>query len=102
MIFVTTTRAREDRIAVVRARADVLLHKLQKRAGVHPGGGAARIEAVYAGAAPVWWQRIAEQTVQAGAVLVLDKGAEQPLVVMTLAAAETLATQAEKGFPGKT
>ena len=101
MIFVTTTRAREDRIAVVRARADVLLHKLQKRAGVQPGG-AARIEAIYAGAAPVWWRRIAEQTVQAGAVLVLDKGAEQPLVVMTLAAAETLATQAEKGFPGKT
>lgn len=101
MIFVTTTRAREDRIAVVRARADVLLHKLQKRAGV-PSGGAARIEAVYAGAAPVWWQRIAEQTVQAGAVLVLDKAAEQPLVVMTLAAAEALATQAEKGFPGKT
>ena len=101
MIFVTTTRAREDRIAVVRARADVLLHKLQKRTGV-PSGGAARIEAVYAGAAPVWWQRIAEQTVQAGAVLVLDKAAEQPLVVMTLAAAETLATQAEKGFPGKT
>ena len=47
MIFVTTTRAREDRIAVVRARADVLLHKLQKRAGV-PSGGAARVEAIKA------------------------------------------------------
>lgn len=100
MIFVTTTRAREDRIAGLRARADVLLHKLQRRAG-SPPGGAARIEAIYAGAAPVWWQRIAEQTAQAGAVLVLDKGAEQPLVVMTLAAAENLATL-EKGFPGKT
>lgn len=90
MIFVTTTRAREDRIAVLRGRADVLLRKLQQRVGCPPGG-AARIEAIYAGAAPRWWQNIAEQTVQAGAVLVLDKGAEQPLVVMTLAAAEALA-----------
>ena len=97
MICVTTTRAREDRIAGLRARADVLL----QRTGC-PSGGAARVEAIYAGAAPRWWQHIAKQTVQAGAVLVLDKGAEQPLVVMTLAAAETLATQAEKGFPGKT
>ena len=101
MIFVTTTRAREDRIAGLRARADGLLHKLQQRAGCPPNGGA-RIEAIYAGAAPVWWQRIADQTAQAGAVLVLDKGAEQPLVVMTLAAAEALATPGEKGFPGKT
>ena len=101
MIVTTTTRAREDRIAALHARADRLLHNLQQRAGVRPQTAAAHIEAIYAGAAPRWWQRIAEQTAQAGAVLVLDKGAEQPLVVMTLAAAEDLVTQAEKCFPGK-
>ena len=96
MIFVTTTRAREDRIAGLRTRADALMKKLQKRTTER-----ARVEAVYAGAAPVWWKRIAEQTAQAGAVLVLDKDAEQPLVVMTLATAEALATQAEMVVPGK-
>lgn len=85
MIVVTTTKRREEAISGLRRRAGAI--------GVK--------EAVYAGAAPRWWQRIAEQTAQAGAVLVLDKGAEQPVVVMTLAAAEALATQAEKRFPGK-
>lgn len=84
MIFVTTTRAREDRIAALRARTDAVMQKAQKPT-------TERVEAVYAGAAPVWWKRIAEQTAQAGAVLVLDQAAEQPLVVMTLARAEELA-----------
>ena len=95
MIYVTTTRAREDRIIALQKRTDTLMQKAQKPT---PD----RVAVVYAGAAPVWWKRIAEQTAEAGAVLVLDKGAEQPLVVMTLAAAEALATAAEKGFPGKT
>ena len=86
MIVVTTTRAREDAFAGMKRRAGAM--------GVK--------ETVYAAAPPKWWLRIAEQTAEAGAVLVLDKGAEQPLVVMTLAAAEALATAAEKGFPRKT
>lgn len=90
MIFVTTTRQREDRIAALRTRADALMQKLQKRTAER-----VRVEAVYAGAAPVWWKRIAEQTAQAGAVLVLDQAAEQPLVVMTLARAEELAAAAK-------
>ena len=75
MIVVTTTRQREDQIAAVKARADAL--------GI--------TEAVYAGAAPRWWQRLAERAVQAGGVLVLDRDAAQPLVVMPLVVAEELA-----------
>lgn len=86
MIIVTTTRAREDRIAGLRARVDTLLRRLQRSvdASIH-------VDVVYAGAAPVWWQRIASQADQAGAVLVLDKAAERAFVVMPLATAETLA-----------
>ena len=75
MIVITTTKAREDAFRAIKARADAL----------------GCTDAVYAGSPPQWWLRIAEQATSAGAVLVLDKGAERPLLVMTLAAAEELA-----------
>ena len=75
MIVVTTTREREDAFRAIKARADTL--------GV--------TSSVYAAAPPLWWQRIAEQAVRDGAVLVLDKNAAQPMVVMPLAVAEELA-----------
>lgn len=75
MIVVTTTREREDTITALQARADAM--------GI--------TETVYAGAAPRWWQKLAEQASQAGGVLVVDRNAGQPMIVLSLATAEELA-----------
>ena len=75
MICVTTTKAREDAYTAMKQRADAL--------GI--------TESFYASAPPLWWQRIAEQANQAGAVLVLNRDVDAPvMVVMTLAQAEEL------------
>ena len=75
MIVVTTSKDREDAFRAIKARADTL--------GI--------TETVYAAAPPLWWQRIAEQACKGGAVLVLDRNAVQPMVVMPLVVAEELA-----------
>lgn len=74
MITVVTTKDREDRIAALRRRADAL--------------GAT--DTVYAGAAPQWWRRIVDQAERTGAVLVLDRDGERPMLVLPLAIAEEL------------
>ena len=75
MIVVTTTKAREDAFRAIKRRADAL----------------GCTDAVYAGSPPKWWLSVAEQASKAGAVLVLDKDATRPMLVMSLAGAEQLA-----------
>ena len=48
-------------------------------------------EVHYAGSPPRWWLPIAATANRAGAVLLIGRAGAQPLIVMTLAAAEALA-----------
>ena len=76
MIVVTTTKAREDAFRAIKRRGDAI--------GV--------VDAFYAGSPPLWWQKLAKQAQDAGAVLVLGKDpGSPPMVVMSLAGAEQLA-----------
>ena len=75
MICVTTTAAREAHIRATKAQADAL--------GV--------TDSLYAGSSLTWWQRIAGQAERAGGLLILDKDAQHPMVVLPLAVACQLA-----------
>ena len=48
-------------------------------------------DSIYAGSSLTWWQRIAGQAEQAGGLLILDKDAQHPMVVLPLAVACQLA-----------
>ena len=48
-------------------------------------------EVHYTGSPPRWWLAIAATAHRAGAVLLIGRAGAQPLIVMTLAAAEALA-----------
>ena len=75
MIVVTTTAAREAHIRATKAQADAL--------GV--------TDSLYAGSSLTWWQRIASQAESAGGLLILDKDAQHPMIVLPLAIACELA-----------
>ena len=75
MIVVTTTAAREAHIRATKAQADAI--------GVS--------DSIYAGSSLTWWQRIAGQAEQAGGLLILDKDAQHPMIVLPLAVACQLA-----------
>ena len=75
MIVVTTTAGREAHIRATKAMADAL--------GV--------TDSIYAGSSSTWWQRIAGQAEHAGGLLILDKDAQHPMVVLPLAVALELA-----------
>ena len=68
-------RPDEDALRAIRVRADAL--------GV--------TSSFYDPAPPTRWQEIAKQAAKDGAVLVIDKNAAQPMVVMPLSMAEELA-----------
>ena len=74
MIEVFTTREREAHIRSVKAQADAL--------GV--------TDTIYAGSTSTWWKSIAKQAEQAGGLLVLDKDAQHPMLVLPLAVAMAL------------